>query len=119
MKRTTYILIIAVSLLQINVYGQVWSQVHSFDGGERFKASGFSIGSIGYIGGGAQRITGAPVNYFDFWQYDTETDHWAPRAAVPDANPPFFPFSIGAYGYALTSNGFWEYDPVLDEWTPA
>ena len=51
---------------EYNPANDSWTQLANFDGGKRFSATGFSIGTYGYIG------TGDSTNWLkDFWEYST------------------------------------------------
>ena len=100
----------------------VWTSKAVFGGIARNAATGFSIGSKGYIGAG---------NYDngylkDFWEYNAETDTWAQVADFAGgerSTPPGF--SIGTKGYVGTGwnanheyqKDFWEFNPVTNAWT--
>jgi N-acetylneuraminic acid mutarotase len=93
-----------------------WTQKTNFGGTIRTTATGFSIGSKGYIGTGA-------ADYFvsnDFWEYDPATDTWNQKADFGgSARQSATGFSIGSKGYigngvdlSGTTNDFWEYTPA-------
>ncbi len=99
-----------------------WSKKAEFGGTASFSAVGFSIGSKGYIG------TGADVTFRkDFWEYDPATNAWTQKADFGGTARQYaVGFSIGAKGYIGTgSDGiggvykkdFWEYDPATNAWT--
>jgi outer membrane protease len=52
-----------------------WAQKADFGGSVRYDATGFSIGSKGYLGTG---YDGIPRN--DFWEYDPATNTWTHKA---------------------------------------
>ena len=96
-----------------------WIKKAQFAGHFRERATGFSIGSKGYIG------TGRYPYSKDFWEYDPQTDNWTQKA---DFGGPVRAeasgFSIGNKGYiGLGTNesdyfkDFWEYDPESNTWT--
>ncbi|QEC69218.1 T9SS type A sorting domain-containing protein [Panacibacter ginsenosidivorans] len=102
-----------------------WTQKADFGGTGRRLAVGFSIGSKGYIGTGADISGGQPRN--DFWEYDPATNTWAQKADFGGtARDGAVGFSIGSKGYIGTGydgshpyrNDFWEYDPAANTWTP-
>ena len=86
----------------------------------RMGACAFSIGSKGYVIGGA-----FDGNYLqDLWEYDPAANTWTARAPFPGpAREDAVGFSIGSKGYMTTGyngshlNDLWEYDPATDSWT--
>ncbi len=103
-------------------FGDRWTQKTDFGGGPRDIAVGFSIGSKGYIGTGAN----GSVNYAkDFWEYDPVTNRWTQKADFAGAaRQSAVGFSIGSKGYIGTGRNsssnikdFWEYDPSTNIWT--
>ncbi|KAJ1500275.1 hypothetical protein HMI54_010954 [Coelomomyces lativittatus] len=88
-----------------------------FKGPGRINATGFSIGSKGYLG------TGAGQGYYkDFWEYDPSSNTWTQKADFGGGER-YTPvgFSIGAKGYIgvgfFDLKDFWEYDPASNGWT--
>jgi len=108
-----------------------WTRKADFGGGIRYGAVGFSIGSIGYIGGGSNGENDIDNdNDNDFWAYNPIADTWTRKADCGDfaGGTPYnaVGFSIGNKGYIGTgSDGwpraylkdFWEYDPATNTWT--
>ena len=97
-----------------------WKKKQDIPAAGRDYAVGFSIGTKGFIGTGADK-DGKPLS--DFWEYDSSADTWVKRpdyggGAVRGAAG----FSIGNKGYIGTGshnpnksnpvNDFWEYSPV-------
>jgi len=86
---------------------------------ERNGATGFSIGSKGYIG------TGYKFSFQkDFWEYDPTANTWTQKADFGGTGRASAAgFSIGSKGYVGTGNNgtalkdFWEYDPATNTWT--
>lgn len=116
---------IAISLLMAlsaAAHTQEWTQRADLAGAGRWGASGFGIGTKGYIGLG----TNGSINYNDLWEWDQVTDSWQQRASFPGgARREGLGFSIGNIGYfgfgrlGVGQNGFsdlWAYDPVTDSW---
>ncbi|HUM48326.1 MAG TPA: hypothetical protein PLD84_15450, partial [Chitinophagales bacterium] len=101
-----------------------WTQKADFGGTGIAAATGFSIGSKGYIGTGSDFY-----NYLKgFWEYDPATDAWTQKADVGGTGRDYaVGFSIGNKGYIGTGeffdgsfhfyNDFWEYDPLSNVWT--
>jgi Head domain of trimeric autotransporter adhesin len=99
-----------------------WTQKADFGGTARYSAVGFSIGSKGYIGTGADGAF-----KIDFWEYDPATNVWTQKADFGGtARQHAVGFSIGSKGYIGTGNDgfgsvykkdFWEYDPGSNAWT--
>jgi N-acetylneuraminic acid mutarotase len=100
-----------------------WIQKADFGGGYREKATGFSIGSKGYIGTGSDLYGSESKN--DFWEYDPATNAWTQKANFGGtARYGATAFSIGSKGYIGTGyaggvyeNDFWEYIPTTNAWT--
>jgi N-acetylneuraminic acid mutarotase len=113
---------------QYDPASDVWTQKADFGGGGRKFASGFAIGSKGYIGLGlsAGRFSPTPEYLPDLWQYNPQTNTWVPKASLPAAGRiGAAAFAIDTKGYVGTGldynstllNDFWQYDPVTDTWT--
>lgn len=88
-----------------------WSQKADFDGVPRLSATGFSIGSNGYIGTGRDS-SGTLLS--DFWEYDPITNSWNEKADFVGAPRGYaVGFSIGNNGYLGTGlteqSDFWQY----------
>jgi N-acetylneuraminic acid mutarotase len=83
-------------------------------------AVGFSIGTKGYIGTGAD----STLLYKDFWEYDPAGDIWTVKAVFPGvARKNAVGILIGAKGYIGTgTNGtafykdWYEYSPATNTW---
>lgn len=101
-----------------NSYAQgAWVQKANFGGAARAAASGFSIGTNGYIGLGMDATW---TNYFtDFGEWDENTNSWSQKASYPGSPREYLSaFSIGTKGYLGTgSDGiaintqFWQFTP--------
>ncbi|WP_431216377.1 Kelch repeat-containing protein [Puia sp. P3] len=90
-----------------------WTQKADLPGA-RSQATGFSIGSKGYMGNR------------DFWEYDPATNTWTRKADFKGAGiTTATGFSIGNKGYvgtgldslSVSTNEFWQYDPATNVWT--
>jgi Chaperone of endosialidase len=87
----------------------------------RSVAVGFSIGSKGYLGTGADNS----ITKKDFWEYDPASNTWAQKADFAgSARGSAVGFSIGSKGYIGTGydglgfkKDFWEYNPSNNIWT--
>jgi N-acetylneuraminic acid mutarotase len=99
-----------------------WTQKANFGGSTRYLATGFTIGSKGYIGTGAYGSS----YYNDFWEYDPSTNFWTQKANVGGGGRySAVGFGIGSLGYIGTgyasslgyTNDFWEYNPSTNAWT--
>lgn len=96
-----------------------WIQRADFEGGNRSRAVGFSIGSKGYLGTG---FNGGFLN--DFWEYDPALDSWTQKADFGgSARYNAVGFSIKDKGYIGTGldefdfqKDFWQYDPLNNTW---
>ncbi|MGB3077364.1 MAG: T9SS type A sorting domain-containing protein [Chitinophagales bacterium] len=117
-----FITIILLTTLSDGHAQDTWTQKADFGGTARGGASGFSIGSKGYIGTG--NTLGGLVN--DFWEYDATTNAWAQKADFGGSvRRNAVGFSIGNKGYIGTGysfagpylKDFWEYDPANNSWT--
>ncbi len=101
-------------------YCQNWTLKANFGGGNTYQATGFSIGSKGYIGLGND---GSFKN--DFWEYDPTTNAWTQKANFGgSARQNATGFSIGLKGYIGCGqdaigllNDFWEYDQATNVWS--
>ena len=98
-----------------NQLTNTWTQKADFIGPARTSASGFSIGSKGYIG------TGKDVNGFlrDFWEWDQVNNSWVQLADFGGyARSNAIGFAIGNKGYIglgvtwsnVYERDFWEFD---------
>ncbi len=98
----------------------VWTQKADFGGVARQLAVGFSIGSKGYIGTGADIVFRK-----DFWEYDPVFNKWTQKADFGgSARGASFGFSVSGKGYigagtdgAAYRKDFWQYDPLSDSWS--
>ncbi|MEP1778045.1 IPT/TIG domain-containing protein [Reichenbachiella sp.] len=95
-----------------------WERVTDFPGVSRNNAISFAIGSVGYVGFGANVLNGDVQSFNDFWKYDQSSDSWT---QLRDKIEPGFgaSFAIDGVGYAgvgFTSNEFWQYDAQDDLW---
>jgi PKD repeat protein len=117
----TKIILLLLAVCGIATAQNTWVQKPFYGGGTRNLASGFSIGSKGYIfvGGSDTALTR------DMWEYDTLTTVWTQKNDFPGtARQAAVAFAIGNKGYVGTgmdtsglTRDFWEYDPALDTWT--
>lgn len=119
-KATIIFLLLFVSKLSVNGQG-AWIAKADFGGGISNWATGFSIGTKGYIGTGVDS-TVTDVN--TFWEYDPSNNTWTQKANFAGApRRGAMSFSIGNKGYLGTGKGtsllndFWEYDPAINTWT--
>ncbi len=101
-----------------------WTQKASFGGLPRLGATGFCIGTNGYIGTGYSNMLDSLFN--DFWEYNPVTDAWIQKANF-GGSPRIWAtgFSIGTKGYigaghldGVSYSDFWQYDPITNVWTP-
>jgi hypothetical protein len=94
----------------------IWTQKANFGGTARDGAFAFSVGSLGYIGGGNNN--GSFKN--DLWEYNPATNAWTQKAGVPSNEYLASSFTIGSKAYIgcgyNTGNAFYEYDPVANTW---
>lgn len=98
----------------------IWTQKADFGGTARYLATGFSLGSQGYIGLGYN--DNFPV---DFWQYDAVAGTWTQKANFPSlGRAGAVGFNIGSKGFIIAGissgypiNDLWEYDAANNSWT--
>lgn len=99
-----------------------WVRKADFGGTARQDATGFAIGSNGYV------ISGYDGNYLkDFWKYTPSSNTWEPKAFPGNKRREAVAFVIGSKAYLVTgiNNGLlvydmWEYNPAAsagNEWT--
>lgn len=98
-----------------------WIQKNDFQGVERQYATGFAIGTKGYIGTG-YRVDIGPSK--DFWEYNPSSNAWTQKEDFGGtARFVSSGFSIGTKGYIGTGHDvdhtkdFWEYDSNSGTWT--
>ena len=113
-----YTAALLITTMSINAQG-TWMQKANFNT-ERIIATGFSIGTKGYMGMGQDN---AYAFKKDFWEYDPGTDTWTQKADFGGtARGAATGFAIGTKGYIGTGAGtsyykdFWEYDPAANTW---
>lgn len=115
---------------EYNPISNIWTRKADFGGIGRYVATGFSIGSKGYIGTGNGGTNNLNLN--DFWEYNPTTNLWTRKTDFP-GTPRYAAvgFSIGTKGYLGTGinyidsahytwyNDFYEFDPNNTEnpWT--
>lgn len=121
----SFFLFCSIALLVIfhngsRVYAQgpnVWTQKTNYGGVSRDGAFAFSLGSLGYIGGGNNN--GSFKN--DLWEYNPTTNAWTQKANVPSNEYLASSFTIGSKAYVgcgyNTGNAFYEYDGTANAWT--
>ncbi len=111
-----------------NVSTNTWVQVASLPGTEgRYGASSFSIGSKGFVACGYKSAN--PSQQKDLWQYDTLTNQWTAKAALPAAAQArgfASGFALNGKGYiaggvdggpSVHYNNCFEYDTASNSWT--
>ncbi len=95
-----------------------WSKLADFGGTARGSATGFSIGTKGYIGTGGDNVT---IFMKDFWEFDPGINSWSQKADFGGtARTGAVGFAIETKGYIGTgryNNDFWEYDPGINSWS--
>lgn len=120
-----YFFPIVITFLFSDIHSQgTWLQKANFGPGPRGWASGFSIGSKGYIGLGVNPLS---VRWNDFWEWDQTSNTWTQKASFPGVpRDNAVGFSIGNKGYlgigGIYSGGpfyndFWEWDQATNSWT--
>ncbi|CAN5593029.1 hypothetical protein BH11BAC1_BH11BAC1_22000 [soil metagenome] len=116
MKKT--VALIFVISITSSVFADYWTQLANFPAAGRQLASGFSIGSKGYVTCGE-----GGLYYNDLWEYDPANNLWTQLADLPG------PGRYGAVVFTINDKGYvgtgaypllddlWEYDPVTNTWT--
>jgi hypothetical protein len=99
-----------------------WTQRLNLAANQRNNATGFSIGSKGYLGTGQYSGT----TYNDFWEYNPGNNTWTQKANIGTTTRYFsIAYNIGSKGYVGTGrsfygpnyyNDFWEYDTATNSW---
>lgn len=101
-----------------------WTQKADLPAIGRTGASGFTIGSKGYVGLGFFQKYPQLSFLSDFWQFDPAMNQWTQLGDFPDGA------RTGASGFATQTKGYivagydgtqtrstlWEYDPLDDSW---
>ena len=97
-----------------------WTPKANFGGTTRSAASGFSIGTKGYVTLG-EDINGMQT---DLWEWDQPTNAWTQKANFPGAaRCQAGAFSVGTKGYVGTGfagnffDDFYEWDQASNTWT--
>jgi len=121
-SKLLFTIALAIAGLSANAQNS-WSPKTNFAGVGRKWATGFSIGTKGYIGMGDDGAVPTPI---DFWEYDFVANTWTQKADFAGATRKFaVGFSINAKGYVGTGRDafgtyfqdFWEYNPSNNIWT--
>ena len=110
-------------LWQYDPSTDTWTQKAALSGSPITEATGFSIGSYGYITTGYYNSN--PYYYSEFYQYDPSVNVWHYKGYFPGkgrANAVAFTIGSKAYvGTGYTGGGFasdfYEYDPATGNWT--
>jgi N-acetylneuraminic acid mutarotase len=123
------LVVLLLILLPDTVFGQynTWTKLNDIGMGKRERATGFSIGSFGYICGG---LDTAEVIHKDLWAYDPQSDAWTQKADLPgSARRDAISFVIGNFAFVgsgmdslsgptgNTLKDFWRYNPTTNSWT--
>lgn len=98
-----------------------WISRQDFGGMARYGASGFSVGSKGYICMGFD----GSVNYNDLWEYNPGSNTWSQKANCQgNARRTAVAFAIDSLGYVGTGydgsshyKDFWQYNPNGNSWS--
>lgn len=115
-----------------------WSQITDFPGKARASASSFTIGNLGYIGLGTEklfwytRINDETGHFKDCYAYDPSTNRWTNVEDFPGIGRYLSAsFSKDSKGFVFTgrwgddgpinsirdTNEGWQYDPTSNNWT--
>lgn len=111
------------------VLGQynTWTKLNNVGMGKRERATGFAIGSVGYLCGG---VDTAEVIHKDLWAYDPVADAWSQKANLPGSpRRDAVSFVINNFAYVGTGmdslsgptgntlKDFWRYNPQTNSWS--
>lgn len=122
-------LFLLISILPFFGLGQynTWTKLNDVGMGKRERATGFAIGSIGYLCGG---LDTAEVIHKDLWAYNPQTDTWSQKADLPgSARRDAVSFVIDNYAFVgsgmdsvsgptgNTLKDFWRYNPQSNTWS--
>ena len=104
-----------------------WTKLNDVGMGKRERATGFSIGGLGYLCGG---LDTAEVIHKDLWAYDPQTDAWTQKADLPGSGRrDAISFVINNFAFVgsgmdsisgptgTTLKDFWRYNPTSNSWT--
>ncbi len=101
---------------QYNPTTDSWTKKADFGGGARYFATGFSIGTRGYIGTGSNIASRKK----DFWEYNAATNTWSQKSDFGGtARQGATGFSIGCAGFIGTGStgslqkDFWQYNGAI------
>ena len=116
------LLIIFPAIYGIANAQRAWTQKASLTGSARLWATGFTIGTKGYIGVGGDF---ASNHYLDFWEWDQPSNTWTQKANFPGTDrSEAVGFSVGTKGYVATGfdgtvqlTDLWEWDQTNNTWT--
>ena len=125
MKKIIILLLIILGFHFTNAQ-ETWLQKTNFGGTTRYRSTGFSIGTKGYILTGYDLVTPETV---DLWEWDQQTNLWTQKTSFPgQRREGAVAFSIGTKGYIGTGlssfaggdsckKDFWEWDQATDTWS--
>lgn len=118
-----------IFVLPFLAFGQynTWTKLNDVGMGKRERATGFSIGNLGYLCGG---LDTAEVIHKDLWAYDPIADAWTQKADLP-GSPRRDAVSFVINNYAFVGSGmdsvsgptgntlkdFWRYNPQTNSWS--
>ncbi len=104
-----------------------WTKLNDVGMGKRERATGFSIGGLGYLCGG---LDTTEVIHKDLWAYDPQTDAWTQKADLPGSGRrDAISFVINNFAFVgsgmdsisgptgTTLKDFWRYNPTSNSWT--
>jgi N-acetylneuraminic acid mutarotase len=117
-----YPLIMSHEVWEFNTVSSTWTQKRDYPGTAVYGASGFSIGSYGYVVNGWDS-TGSGQGPATTWQYDPSTDSWTAKAAfIGSTRYTSAAFSVNGKGYVACGfspymNDVFCYDPTTDSWS--
>lgn len=125
--RFVFLLIISLPIAVLGQYN-TWTKLNDVGMGKRERATGFAIGSTGYLCGG---LDTAELIRKDLWAYNPQTDAWSQKADLPGpARRDAISFVIDNFAYVgsgmdsvsgptgTTLKDFWRYNPANNSWTP-
>jgi len=121
-----YLICFAFLPLFVSAQYNTWTKLNDVGMGKRERATGFSIGSMGYVCGGMDT---AEIIHKDLWAYDPQHDTWSQKADLPgSARRDAISFVINNYAFVGSGmdsvsgptgtklKDFWRYNPTTNSW---
>ena len=113
-------ILLSFPMLCSHVMYASWQQKTPIPSDGRVISNAFVIANSAYIAGG---IKSGNIYLDEVWQYNTATDAWTQKAAMPANTGGGATFSVNGKGYVVmgwvngtNSSSVYEYDPGLNSW---